>query len=434
MDSGASSSKTPVTQISTYNQNHNTIQTTLPVPRINIPRNDTNGYHQHQQQTPSPSLHNSQNDPDLHQRPRRSPGFFVYPEKVVNEGVAECKRSLLGKIITDKPIHVNSIQMGLENIWGTPQGLKIQELEGKILQFFMDKTIDQERILLGNPWIFRNSWLIVQTWDRKSDPALLDFDHAPVWVQMWGLPPHCKTKQMGQSIGELLGKVEKAEKYEYPGKKVIIKVKVAINVHQPVLTGILIGNANDGTHWIDFRYENLPLVCFNCGIVGHAENLCQNQPLDMENSAPLGAWIRSNQFGRRILDLKDKKHYSNPSKAANFGTYSPPIPASMLEQMAAMKLKDDLEAEASHNSSQQKKKGAQSTQTGATGLNTKPAKSLSLTEQQSCVMHSTVENGMGPQLLHTKRQRVEITSSNGMTGTMEDTYMAGPAEQAGQPS
>jgi hypothetical protein len=95
----------------------------------------------------------------------------------------------------------------------------------------MDDIMDQERILQGNPWIFRNSWLVVHPWDRQTDPATLDFDHAGVWIQLWGLPPHCKTKKMGESIGELLGSVEASEFYEYPGKKMIIKIKVAIDVH-----------------------------------------------------------------------------------------------------------------------------------------------------------------------------------------------------------
>jgi hypothetical protein len=109
--------------------------------------------------------------------------------------------------------------MGLESIWGSPAGLKIQEHEGKILQFFMDDSRDHDRILLGNPWIVRNSWLILQPWDRNTDIANLDFTHASVWVQLWGLPNHCKTKQMGECIGALLGRVEAAEMYEYPEKK-----------------------------------------------------------------------------------------------------------------------------------------------------------------------------------------------------------------------
>jgi hypothetical protein len=57
-------------------------------------------------------------------------------------------------MIIEKLIHVSSIQNGLDSIWGSPPGLKIQDIEGKILQFFMDNPTDQNRILLGNPWIF----------------------------------------------------------------------------------------------------------------------------------------------------------------------------------------------------------------------------------------------------------------------------------------
>ncbi|PNX60790.1 hypothetical protein L195_g052112, partial [Trifolium pratense] len=175
----------------------------------------------------------------------------------------------------------------------------------------------------------------------QTDPKLVEFTHAPVWIQLWGLPPHCKTKKMGESIGNLLGSVEASEFYEYPGKKMIIKIKVAVNVHQPIQTGSLIGNHKDGTSWIDFRYEKLPQVCFKCGILGHGDNLCQNEPLNLEDAAPLGPWIRSNQYGRRVMEEKDRKFYSNPSHSKTFGQYSPPIPASMLAQMAAMKIQEE---------------------------------------------------------------------------------------------
>ncbi|MCH93704.1 DUF4283 domain protein, partial [Trifolium medium] len=235
------------TQTDTHIQSSITTAMDRSQPRIMIPETPAMESLQHSQHSDSPASSSA-----------RKPGFFVYPETVINEGINACKKSLLGKIITDKSIHVSSIQNGLESIWGSPQGLKIQEIEGGILQFFMQKNIDQERILLGNPWIFRNSWLLVKAWDRKTGPKLVDFTQAPVWIQLWGLPPHCKTKKMGESIGNLLGKVESAEFYEYPGKKMIIKIKVAVNVHEPIQTEILIGNHKDGTTWVDFRYEKLP--------------------------------------------------------------------------------------------------------------------------------------------------------------------------------
>lgn len=139
-------------------------------------------------------------------------------------------------------------------------------------------------------------------------------------------------------MGALLGTIEASELYEYPGRNIIIKIKVAINVHNPISSGIHVGNLIDGTTLVDFRYEFLPLVCFNCGLLGHGEKLCQNQPLEHGNLAPLGPWIRSSQYGRHIMDPKENKFHSNPSKARNFGQYNPPVPKDMLQQLANMKL------------------------------------------------------------------------------------------------
>ncbi|GAU51479.1 hypothetical protein TSUD_413680 [Trifolium subterraneum] len=276
------------------------------------------------------------------------PKSFLYTETEIHEDIAACTQSIIGKIITDKPIHVSSIQNGLESIWGSPEGLKIQELGGRILQFFMTNEADKDRILQGNPWIFRNSWLIVKPWDRETDINSLDFDHVPIWIQLWGLPPHCKTKKMGESIGALMGNVEASEFYEYPGKNVIIKIKVGINIHNLITSGIHVGNPIDGINWIDYRYEKLPQVCFKCGMIGHIDKLCRNQALDLDTLAPLGPWLRSTQYGKIKMEAKHKKYYSNPSHSKNFGQYSPPVPTDLLEKLAAMKVNSSQEQSTKH--------------------------------------------------------------------------------------
>jgi len=180
----------------------------------------------HQQQF-SPAAQNTSSPATNH---IKVPRFFVYNESEVSDGVNTCQKSILGKIITDKQIHVNSLQSGLATIWGSPSRFSIQETDDKILQFFMDNQLDQERILQGNPWIFRNSWLLLQPWDIISDPKSYNFVLVPVWIQLWGLPLHCKTKAMGKSIGGLLGNVTESELYEYPGKKVIVKIRVNMSL------------------------------------------------------------------------------------------------------------------------------------------------------------------------------------------------------------
>jgi hypothetical protein len=103
-------------------------------------------------------------------------------------------------------------------------------------------------------------------------------------------------------------------------------------------------------------YEKLPHVCFRCGIIGHTDKLCKNQPLNIETLAPLGPWIRSTQYGRRKMEEKDRKYYSNPSQSPNFGHYSPLVPASLLAQLAAMKIRINSQSEPAQQQEQNKGK------------------------------------------------------------------------------
>jgi hypothetical protein len=135
-----------------------TLSKTNPIPQINIPHNQTyttfiqtppatHQSYQHQQDD-IPESSTARNSKPRHQNLPRS---FLYEESAINEGISTCQCSIIGKIITDKPIHAKSIHNGLESIWGSPPGLKVQALEGKLLQFFMNDIADHDRIIAGNP-------------------------------------------------------------------------------------------------------------------------------------------------------------------------------------------------------------------------------------------------------------------------------------------
>lgn len=140
----------------------------------------------------------------------------------------------------------------------------------------MDKEQDVSRIIKGNSWIIRNCWLVVHLWDRKINPADLNFSKIPLWIQIWGLPLHCKSITMGEQIGLKLGEVLDVGLYEYPDNARILKAKVSFDITSLIRAGLYIGNDEDGVNWVDFRYENLPMFCFCCGLVGHNEDNCQS--------------------------------------------------------------------------------------------------------------------------------------------------------------
>jgi hypothetical protein len=101
-------------------------------------------------------------------------------------------------------------------------------------------------------------------------------------------------------------------------------------------------NTRDGINWVDFRYENLPMFCFACGLVGHNEDQCSNPTLPLAEGGvnPRGPWLRSNIYGKRINENRDKRFNSNPMKSVSGGQFSP-IPQAMIYMLAKMKLEEE---------------------------------------------------------------------------------------------
>lgn len=159
--------------------------------------------------------------------------FCYYQEDDVQESINTCKNSLIEKILSDKSIPTPSLHNSMAGIWSKPAGLKITEIEGKLYQISMDKEQDLTRILKGNPWIIRNCWLVLHSWDRKINPSELDFSKIPLWVQMWGLPLHCRSICMGNQIGSQIGQVLDVGLYDYPDSARIVKAKILFDINSP---------------------------------------------------------------------------------------------------------------------------------------------------------------------------------------------------------
>jgi hypothetical protein len=172
---------------------------------------------------------------------------------------------------------------------------------------------------------------------------------------------------MGKHLGSQLGKVEESALYDYPQKARIVKIKVNLSIEEPIRPGLFIGNTTDGITWVDFWYENLPMFCFTCGLVGHTEEKCSNTSMSLPEGSvnPRGPWLRSNIFGKRVNDKRDKRFNSNPMQSVSGGQFSP-IPKAMIDMLAQMKLAEEEEEKEQAGVTAQNMNGSKNMPTEAT--------------------------------------------------------------------
>ncbi|KAG8640933.1 hypothetical protein MANES_13G088337v8 [Manihot esculenta] len=78
----------------------------------------------------------------------------------------------------------------------------------------------------------------------------------------------------------------------------ILQIKASINIEKPFITGFHKKKEDGSFGWVQFRYECLPNLCFNCGIVGHFSitypHLANKSDFKTRRRNAFGPWLKGN--------------------------------------------------------------------------------------------------------------------------------------------
>lgn len=248
---------------------------------------------------------------------KEAEGVVVTDDAFEKEG--ECRLSLIGKVIGEKAANFTGIRNFVNFMWNHPKNLKVVELGVNLFQFSFGLQEDVDRVMQGCPYLIDNQLLNLKRWERGIDKNPKAFMIAPLWIQMWNLPIHCITREVGRKIGSLFCKV--TDVIVPPGGSrdgKHLKVLVEADISQPLLRGSMV--KLDGTvSWVDFRYERCPDFCYNCGIVGHGEKNCTDKLGNIRNQSrnQYGMWLRAQGMKASPKKHQEKrnKESSSPAKA-----------------------------------------------------------------------------------------------------------------------
>ncbi|KAL0011760.1 hypothetical protein SO802_006868 [Lithocarpus litseifolius] len=167
--------------------------------------------------------------------------------------------------------------------------------------FVFDNKEDVDCILSGEPWSSDKNLVVLERYERQTPLDDLKFDKVTFWVQVHNIPIGHRSKSVAEDICEAIGRVDRSTKALDNEGGSYVRVRVSMDVYQPVCRGRVVTFEEGGKTWVSFRYERLPNICYWCGCFNHDDMDCniwiQSKGTLRAEDQQYGSWIRAIQQG-----------------------------------------------------------------------------------------------------------------------------------------
>lgn len=259
---------------------------------------------------------------------------------VTDETVALC---LLGKLWTERPYSMYALIETMKKIWSPSKGMTCHELGSNLISFQFNTKRDMERIISMEPWYFNKHILVLKPLTGNIQPSLMKFDTTPCWIRLYDVPMAGRELNIIRKIGERVGEVMEIDDSTINGVARSVRLKVLIDLKNPLKRGTKIRFGSEEPCWIPITYERLSNFCYWCGRMGHTHKDCESyqeraesDPEITEKYMPFGEWMKAspmkiaqvvshrsaetNDVIRKSLFQKKKKDTENDSRRSNRAT------------------------------------------------------------------------------------------------------------------
>ncbi|KAF3964505.1 hypothetical protein CMV_011216 [Castanea mollissima] len=203
---------------------------------------------------------------------------------------------LAARFMTRRALNVEAVGRTFKPLWRARKDFEIREAGDQVL-FIFELETDAERVLAMEPWSFDKHVVLFQRYDFSVPTKNRRFTTMKFWVQMHGLPKSMLKPEVAMELGEKLGVVRSANHTNEMIGGNFIRVRVEIDVSEPLCRGRRVVLNDKDEVWVSLKYEKLSNFCYWCGKVSHTEKECDKWlaskgTLSVEQQE-YGAWLRA---------------------------------------------------------------------------------------------------------------------------------------------
>lgn len=145
--------------------------------------------------------------------------------------------SLVARFLTSRALSMDAVARTFTPIWRTRNGFQIRNLGDHKLLFVFDNKLDANRVLQNEPWSFDKHLIVFKRYNK--DMVLEDYklNEALLWVQVHNISMGHMDRETTEEIYSTVGKVVKIEGSKEFGGDDFIRVRVTMDIIQPLCRG-----------------------------------------------------------------------------------------------------------------------------------------------------------------------------------------------------
>ncbi|KAK2647289.1 hypothetical protein Ddye_014778 [Dipteronia dyeriana] len=191
-------------------------------------------------------------------------------------GLQRMATSLIGKVLSRKTVNKEAFWSVMRKIRQTRDWVEIEPITANVFAFHCQNAGDKEKIIVGGPWSFDDSLIVIKEPEGKGDVHRMCFNRAEFWVQIHNAPLMCMTRDIWRFLGSIIGDVvdiDGSDFGSFPSN--FLRVRVIIEIDKPLRICLRVVVLGDGLESIMLlKYERLPSFCFRYGLLGHTIREC----------------------------------------------------------------------------------------------------------------------------------------------------------------
>jgi len=148
--------------------------------------------------------------------------------------------------------------------------------------------------------------------EKNESINSLVFDRTRFWVQIHDLPVGSMSRRIAKDIGSVVGTIEETDSDEESQEGFnFMRLRINVNILQPLCRGRRISLAGGKDGWVRFKYERFPNICYWCGRLTHNDRECplwtKSRGKLKEGDQQFGSWIRAstpNPFRKTVIRVE----------------------------------------------------------------------------------------------------------------------------------